>query len=222
MAKTDFVGNFKADKKIQEAYSGDLSSSTVSPQLAYNKDCLYFNEEQKQIWFWGRIYGMEKLATQYSIRFVNEADFMLQLYLKKGIDIVRRIDGEFTFIITNDTKTLVCRDRHGAGPQFFYSSEFFSSNLFEFRNFNSFTPEPDYHALTTFLSIGYIPSPQSSLKGVQKLGAGFFLTIKDGVQVEKDMFGYQEFLNSNNSCKMSIGDATAEYERLHKEAIEAR
>ncbi|MEA3445300.1 MAG: asparagine synthase C-terminal domain-containing protein, partial [Bacteroidota bacterium] len=74
----------------------------------------------------------------------------------------------------------------------------------------------------TFLSIGYIPSPQSSLKGVQKLGAGFYLTIKDGLQVEKDMFGYQEFLNSNNSCKMSIGDATAEYERLHKEAIEAR
>ncbi|MCF8371471.1 MAG: asparagine synthetase B family protein [Bacteroidales bacterium] len=222
MKKADFIGTFKEDKKIQEQFSGSLDGYNISPQLAYNTECLHVQENSKELWLWGRLYGIKDLAARFSIQFSNEADFLLRFFLKEGISAMRYLDGEFTFILKEESRTFVCRDRHGAGPQFFYSDDFFSSNLFAFRDFKDFSLEPDYHALTTFLSIGYIPSPQSSLKGVQKLPAGSYLIFKDGLAEVHDLYSFQEFMSAVGTCKLSIQDATDEYESLHKAAIEAR
>jgi asparagine synthase (glutamine-hydrolysing) len=169
------------------------------------------------LFLWGRVYHPDgqRLATPDSL-------WILQSYLKIGFDFFRQIDGDYTLIIVSANSFLAYRDRHGAGPQFFYNDQFFASHLFAFKSIKGFVPQPDLSALAQFLSMGYIPSPQTSLEGVNKLGAGCFLKIENGQRTEGNMYLFEQFKGNYNTLKLSEQDAIAEYERIHKASIKAR
>ena len=222
MGKANFIGCFNNTHNISDLYNGDLGAYKVSGQLATDGSDEIALVEDNQLWFFGRLYGVQKLASQYGIEFEKNADFVLKLYLNQGIECAKLLDGEFTFILNEGGRITICRDRHGAGPQVFFSSEYFASNLFAFRDFSNFSLEPDHHAIATFMSLGYIPSPQSSLKGVQKLPAGNYLIVNDEKVTVHSQYNFQEFFNAMGTCKLSEQDAILEYERLHKEAVQTR
>lgn len=156
-------------------------------------------------------------------RFFNSSlDDFLTAYQKEGVNAVKKIDGDFTLFIIEKNKISVIRDRHGVGCQVFYSDKFLTSNLLDFTKLPDFECKPNVEALFTFLSIGFIPSPMSSLEGVKKLTAGNVLTIENGKLTVTELYPVTDFLAKTNTCKLSIDEATEEYEQLHKQAINQR
>ena len=66
---------------------------------------------------------------------------------------------------------MIFRDHHGTSYQVYYTSQYFSSSLMRLKDMDGFTAVPNYKALSSFLSIGYIETPMCALEGVCKLGA---------------------------------------------------
>lgn len=167
--------------------------------------------------------GNESVRIFLNGRFYNAAptDFLTN-YLKDGLNYLKKIDGDYVVFIIEENKILIVRDRHGVGSQVFYSAGYITSNLADFTSLDGFNCKPDIDSLFTFLSIGFIPSPQSSLEGVKKLGAGFALVIEKNAQSVIDLYPVEDFLAKANTCKLSMDEATTEYERLHKLAIAQR
>jgi len=157
----------------------------------------------------GQLYGLT----------LNE---LLQNYVENGIKAFQTIDGDFLCILVESDKVSVVRDRHGAGSQLFYSAKYLSNSLLTFAGIDSFECKPNHEALLTFMSIGYIPSPLTSLIGVSKLNGGFILEYKDNEITTSDLFDYKSFMNKAGKSKLTIDEAVSEYEKLHKSAIESR
>lgn len=156
-------------------------------------------------------------------RFYNEKpENLLSKYLKEGNNVLKTIDGDFLMIIVEDNKVKIFRDRHGAGLQFFYTNDFCTTQLIDFTSLPDFNCKPNFEALFTFMSIGYIPSPMTSLEGVQKLPGGFVLEVENTKFSAIDLFDYEDFINNAGTSKLSNDDATNEYERLHKKSIADR
>lgn len=147
---------------------------------------------------------------------------LIKNYSKYGLNSFKNIDGEFLIIVLQNNSLHFIRDRHGAGNQLFYSSDFCTSNLKEFTTLDGFKCIPNHEALFTFLSIGYIPSPLTSLEGVKKLNPGHVLTYEESNLITMDLFDYKEYMSKVGTSKIKIEDATQEYEQLHKKSIQDR
>lgn len=209
-----FIGSF-ANKNTATNFKENVKTyKTLLGEIAITEKLKVAVEGDTTLFLCGQIYCEEKPK--------DEAAFILKMYLQLGTKVLKKLDGEFTFIVISDNKIVIARDRHGAGSQVFYTNLFFSNNLFELTSIENFKVEPDINAFEQFLSIGYIPSPQTSLKGVKKLAGGSCLTFEKGELKEEQLFTFEEFSSHYNTLKMSESDAIAEYEYLHKSAIKTR
>lgn len=168
-----------------------------------------FSQDQNHLFLNGSVYN-------------GKPENLLPNFLKDGINSLKTIDGDFLIFIIIDNKVLLLRDRHGSGKQLFYSKEFCSSQLIDFRSLDNFAVKPDFEALFTFMSIGYIPSPMTSIEGIQKLPGGCLFTYENGTTSIIELFDYHDFISNASTTKLSLDEATIEYERLHKQSIANR
>jgi asparagine synthase (glutamine-hydrolysing) len=182
-------------------------------KLYHSSDITSASAENITLFLCGNLYNLQS-------KIDTKAAELLKSYSTKGTESFKELDGEFTVIIYDGDETIIFRDRHGAGAQVFYNQQYFSSFLKNFLTVKSFQPEPNTEALFTFLSIGYIPSPMCSLKGISKIPAGHVLKVKNGEQKIESLFTWEDFKTScSNPRNITVDDATAEYEQLHKKSI---
>jgi asparagine synthase (glutamine-hydrolysing) len=182
--------------------TGDFTAISQIPHF-------HFRSEANELFLIGRVFN-------------KKPEDLLPEYLKKGSMALKEIDGDFLMIIAEKQKVVFFRDRHGAGKQLFYTDKYCSTQLIDFTAIEGFVCKPDIESLFTFLSIGYIPSPDTSLVGIKKLAGGCMLTFADNAIKVIDLFDYQDYIQSAGVSKLSIDEATHEYERLHKKAISER
>jgi len=180
--------------------NGDFSALSDFENLKLDKTRLFLK---------GKLYGSTLIE-------------LLQNYVDNGNMAFQTIDGDFLCIVVEPDKISVVRDRHGAGSQLFYSSEYMSNSLLTFAGIDVFECKPNYEALLTFMSIGYIPSPLTSLKGVSKLNPGYVLEYTNNQISTFDLFDYKSFMEKVGKSKLTLDEAVSEYEKLHKSAIESR
>ncbi|MBN2636628.1 MAG: hypothetical protein JXR61_10190 [Prolixibacteraceae bacterium] len=205
----NILGTFNQNTEFL-SIPGDWKSSGKN---YYSGSIQVVRNNETTLFFMGDIYNIDE----------SKAEKVLASFLKNGIKSVRNYDGEFTLIFVSEDETVIYRDRHGAGPQIYYTNNFYSSALRNFLEIKTFQPNPNIEGLLTFLSIGYIPSPMSSLMGVKKIPAGNVLIVKNGKQTLEPLYTWTDFQASCNSPRtISEEAATLEYEQLHKKAIEAR
>jgi len=154
--------------------------------------------------------------------FNEKRENILGNYLRDGDKIFKKLDGDYLIIIVEKEKLLVFRDRHGAGKQFYYSNDYFTTQLIDFTSIPDFNIKPNFEAIFTFLSIGYVPSPMTSIEGIQKLPGGNILKFENNSFSTSDLFDFQDFNKSAGTSKISLEEATHEYEQLHQKAIASR
>jgi len=147
---------------------------------------------------------------------------LLKNYVENGHKAFQLIDGDFLCIVVEPNKITIVRDRHGAGNQLFYSSKYLSNSLLAFAEIDGFECQPNHEGLLTFMSIGYIPSPKTALKGVSKLNSGFVLKFESNKIETFDLFDYKSYMQNAGKSKLTVDEAVGEYEKLHKSAIETR
>ena len=180
-----------------------------------------FKTDMVEVYFFGSIYNEEALKKKYT-ESTNMADLVWAIYEKDAYKGFKFLDGEFTFVIKWKEKCIVYRDRHGAGPQVYFTSNYFVSHQKLLHKFNDFEAVPNFNNLALFLKNGYIPAPETALEGVKKLPGGQAVIFENNKFTLHEVYGYEDFGLSTDVIKITEEEATEEYERLHKEAIKAR
>ncbi len=143
-----------------------------------------------QIVFNGEIYNYRELRTQLQAaghRFRTEGDteVIVRLYEQHGMDFVQHLRGMFALAIwdAREQKLVIARDRLGQKP-FFYRMEdgrfSFASELKAVLQIPGMPRELDRISVLRFLTLQYVPAPNSMLLGYRRLPPATLAVIKDG------------------------------------------
>lgn len=183
----------------------------------YEGSCQVYKIDGISVWFFGVLYNKNTLGYDPG---ASEAQIILEIYRKKGYMGFARLDGSFTCLLRTPDLTMIFRDHHGTSYQVYYTNQYFSSSLLRLKDTEGFKVEPDFEALSSFLSIGYVETPMSALKGVRKLAAGEVLLWKDGHLTSQSLFPTDSIIPA--SPQKSLDEYAEEYARLHSVAIQRR
>jgi asparagine synthase (glutamine-hydrolysing) len=213
-------GLFNPLSTIGEALKMDTIPVTLSKRI-YSNGYLSVERNSKILFLSEQIYNIAGLRQQLNYQAGNTADLIFELIERKGVQGCRRLNGKFTVIICEKDKTTIIRDRNGEGRMIYFTEDFFTDSyqgLFRFKNFKA---EPDLTGISTFLKIGYIPAPVTSLAGVSKVPAGEILyATKEGFRFEK-LFDYEEILNAERK-EIPLREAVETYGNLLEKSLERR
>lgn len=199
---------------------GDFSSELSRQQILdpVSEIDSVFNSATASVYFAGKIFNRKAIEPDDT---VSDAEAVFNLYKKHGIRGLKVIDGSFTVIIKDGLSFIIARDRHGTHNQIYYTDRYFSSSLYELSKTLGFSATPDYNALSSFLSAGYIADPNTAFASVRKLGAGKALVFsKDGFTEKRIYDNY--IVSSSGKKDKSLDELAGEYGTLHTEAIKRR
>ncbi len=134
----------------------------------------------------GEIYNHEELARHlktkghvFSTR--SDAESILHLYEEKGIACVNELRGMFAFAIYDLRlkKLILVRDRMGIKPLYYWAQgeKFaFASEIKALLELEEISREPNFPLMDQFLTLRYVPGPETLFREIQKLPAGHYLT----------------------------------------------
>lgn len=158
----------------------DLSEKGHQPMYSQNKDlCITFN---------GEIYNFreikELLVNKYPFKSDTDTEVILYAYQEWGVKCLDRLSGMFSFVIYDSKKKLLfgARDRLGQKPlKYFYKEGLFifASEIKAIRTLMDSKPELDEVSIDNFLTLQYVPAPQTGFKNIYKLPAGHYFIFKD-------------------------------------------
>jgi asparagine synthase (glutamine-hydrolysing) len=144
--------------------------------------------------FNGEIYNYQSLRDQLQRRghkLVTQSDteVIVHLYEDHGEECVQHLRGMFAFALWDAgcRRLFVARDRLGIKPLYFTHSGgrlIFASEIKAILQHPSVRVDMDPEALTNFLSLKYVPAPQTMFKGIYALPPGCSLTCSvSGIRV---------------------------------------
>jgi asparagine synthase (glutamine-hydrolysing) len=141
-----------------------------------------FSAPGDQVWLEcnGEIYNAPEFRSRYRdypFRSHSDVETILPLYLERGADAIRELDGMFGLAIwDNRTRTLLlARDRAGEKPLFYAragNDVLFASELQCMLRHPLISRELDDVALGEYLRLGYVPEPRTMFRDVRRVQAG--------------------------------------------------
>lgn len=158
----------------------DLSSKGHQPM--FNQDKSIF------ITFNGEIYNFSKVQTlledKYSFKSNTDTEVILHAYEEWGFKCLDKLNGMFSFVIYDSNKKLLfgARDRLGQKPLKYYFKNgifIFASEIKALLALLPDKPEVDEEAIDNFLTLQYVPSPQTGFKNIYKLPAAHYLIYQN-------------------------------------------
>jgi asparagine synthase (glutamine-hydrolysing) len=140
--------------------------------------------EDERIWvaFNGEIYNYRELREQlkalsHSFRTASDTEVILHCYEQWGVDGFSRLNGIFGLAIWDGrSRTLtLARDPFGVKPLYYWDDGaglVFGSEARTILCHPRISAEVDPSTLGLFISLGFVPSPRTMFKGIQKLMPG--------------------------------------------------
>jgi asparagine synthase (glutamine-hydrolysing) len=199
----------------------DLSEKSNQP---------FFTPDKKHaIVFNGEIYNYlllkeELLKTgKYAFDTSGDTEVLLYLYLEHGTKLLEKIQGMFAFAIYDfeADELFLARDRMGKKPLYYTIQDHtlvFASELKAVVKHPSVKKELNLDALNEYLTLDYIPTPDTILKNIYKLEAGSFLIFRDHAVRQKEAY----WNISYKPADISFADAGEKLESLLNEAVRDR
>jgi asparagine synthase (glutamine-hydrolysing) len=140
----------------------------------------------------GEIYNFADLRRELQSkghRFVSSTDteVVLHLYEEEGSECVKRLNGMFAFAICDlrlaTPELFLARDHFGVKP--FYYAHFgrrfaFASEIKALLEVPGIEAELDPESLHQYLTFLWVPEPSTTFRGIHKLPAGHYATLRDG------------------------------------------
>ncbi len=170
-----------ANKKIWLAHTRlsilDLSSAGQQPMQSKDK--------RWWISYNGEIYNHLALRKDLAHSFKSHTDTetIVELIAHQGIDnTLKKLNGMFAFaaLDTQENKLYLVRDPFGIKPLYYFqkNKQFaFSSEIKALHKMGLLKTTPDVNALQGFLTLRYVPSPDTLWQGVQRLKPGHLLCV---------------------------------------------
>lgn len=207
----------------------DLSAAGHQPMVSEcGRFVLIFN---------GEIYNhlqlrreLETIGAAPEWRGHSDTETMLAAFAKWGIEgALHRFNGMFAFALWDrrERALTLARDRMGEKPLYYGhggKTFFFGSELKSFRPHPDWSPEIDRNALADFLQYNYVPGPKSIYRGIRKLPAAHFVTIRNQGQDVGEPVAYWDIDDKARQPKMSgsAKELTDELEKLLLDSVKMR
>lgn len=135
----------------------------------------------------GEIYNYQQLAAElisrgHVFRTKSDTEVLVHLYEECGAELVHRLRGMFALAIWDARRgeLLLARDRVGQKPLYYYHDDqqfLFASEPKAILAHAAIERKVDLEALEQYLTFGFVPSPRSIFRGMQKLPAGHTLRL---------------------------------------------
>lgn len=150
-----------------------------------------FNEDQTIcVILNGEIYNylelkqtLEQLGHQFATR--SDTETIVHAYEEWGDECASRLRGMFAFAVWDkkQERLFIARDRLGKKPVYYYTDGkrlFFGSEIKALLE-NEATPRRlNFRALDAYLTLGYVPAPDTMFEGIHKLPAGHVMSVSHG------------------------------------------
>lgn len=140
-----------------------------------------------QVVFNGEIYNYldlrrELLAKGHTFRTHSDTEVLVHLYEEAGPAMVERLRGMFAFAIWDERQgqLMLARDRVGQKPLYVYRDAeklVFGSEIKAILAYPGIDRSIDAEALEDYLAFGFIPSPRSIFRRIEKLSPGHVLVV---------------------------------------------
>lgn len=204
----------------------ELSDAGSQP-MRYKHWVLVFN---------GEIYNFEEIraelqAVGYAFVGGSDTEVLLKGYEHWGIDaLLPRLRGMFAFALWDEQsrRLLLCRDRLGVKPLFWYHQPqkglfLFASELKALHRHPGFERSINLYAVSLFLQQGYIRQPHCIFEGAQSLPGGHYMTL-DAADRAPRLHRYWSALEAyaQPALKGSEAELSEELERLLHESFRLR
>lgn len=146
-----------------------LSDETGSLWLVLNGE-IYNYPQLKQ----------ELLAKGHKLKTASDAEAVLHLYQDYGPDLLSRLEGMFAFALwdSNLHQLMLARDRTGIKPLYYSDNGkrlVFGSSMISVLKDPEVKKDISLRAFSDFLTLRYVPAPDTAIEGVKKLEPGHFL-----------------------------------------------
>jgi asparagine synthase (glutamine-hydrolysing) len=140
--------------------------------------------------FNGEIYNFRTLQDELSsrghlLKTASDTEVIVHLYEEHGCDCVNDLRGMFGLALWDKRREclLLARDRLGIKPLYYADVNgtlIFGSEIKSILQHPAISAEMDADALSNFLSLKYVPSPQTLFRGIHAVPPGFLLTCDHG------------------------------------------
>jgi asparagine synthase (glutamine-hydrolysing) len=146
----------------------------------------------------------------------SDTEVILHAFAQWGKECVHQFIGMFTFVIYDQKnhQIIICRDRAGVKPLFYYWGKnlfLFSSELKAFHQHPSFEKKINKNAVAAFMRYGYVPTPHCIFEDCKKLEPGHFLEINLN-DLKLSSSKYWDVYDYYNKPKLDIDFNTAKLE----------
>jgi asparagine synthase (glutamine-hydrolysing) len=176
----------------------DLSGGT---QPIYNED------KSVAVVFNGEIYNYRELRSAlerrgHTLATSSDTEVIVHLYEEAGDDCVHELRGMFAFALWDlrRKRLLLARDRLGIKPLYYANHRgqlVFGSEIKALLQHPAIDARPNAEALGHFLSLKYVPAPQTMFAGIHALAPGTLLVCdQQGPKVRS--YWHLQFAHSHN------------------------
>ena len=180
--------------------------------------------------FNGEIYNYRELADQLRARghhlaTSSDTEVIVHLYEELGSECVHQLRGMFGLAIWDkkQQRLFIARDRLGVKPLYYaHAGEtfVFGSEIKSLLQFPGITASPNLEAISNYLSLKYVPSPQTMFAGIHSLPPGHTLTYdRNGMRVEQY---WDVSFQGENSPARSEEEYAERLDALLRESIKLR
>jgi asparagine synthase (glutamine-hydrolysing) len=171
--------------------------------------------------FNGEIYNHGELRTRlegqgHQFRTKSDTEVLVHLYEEYGDALVHLLQGMFAFALWDAKRhrLLLARDRLGIKPLYFAETKdglVFASEAKALFEHPAVRPQINLDALDLYLSLRYVPGPDTLFRGVKKLPPGHLLIHEDGkTQVHR----YWELVLGDFQPAVNLDEAVEESRAL--------
>jgi asparagine synthase (glutamine-hydrolysing) len=188
------------------------------------------SNENDTIWIVcnGEIYNYLELRDElikkgHHFRTHSDTEVLVHLYEDVGLDFLENVNGMFGLALydSSSKRFILARDRLGIKPVYYAwngKQLAFASEIKPILLCPWVAHDPDWQAISTYLHMLYIPSPESPFREVKKLGAGTMAMIENGSIIFRDYWDLMPFLCDPMQESTSFEDASEHLRFLLKDS----
>lgn len=182
-------------------------------------------DDALSIVFNGEIYNYHELASAYQadggiLRTRSDTEIILALYAKHREKCLEKLRGMFAFAILNrrEKSLFIARDRIGIKPLYFWhkgAAFVFGSEIKSLLASHQFNAEANLDVIPDYLSLRYVPGPNSLFKDIQRLPPGHWMKWQHG-KIQQQPY-WQPFTQQ----KVALSDTAfqEQFDHLFQESV---
>ena len=177
---------------------GHRRMSIIDISAKANQPLSSLNNKQMKIIYNGEIYNYQKLKKKllqkgYKFRSNSDTEVILNGYIEWGENIVKLLEGMFSFVIYNEinSELFVARDPFGIKPLYIYKDNdkiIIASQVQAILKSNSINKEISQEGKASFFLWGHIIEPFTLFKHIKCIESGYFLIINQKRNIIKKKY----------------------------------